>query len=96
MAEDDDVQLVESIGDIDGKPPASNVQSVHMHGFVGANSTTTTLNPIVVVVVASNFLIIASDFVKVQMQQLVAIQAQAIAWKPHNRTSPCWGFFCYK
>jgi hypothetical protein len=27
---------------------------------------------------------------------LVAIQAQAIAWKPHNRTSPCWGFFCYK
>jgi hypothetical protein len=27
------------------------------------------------------------------MQQLVVIQVQAIAWKPHNWTSLCWGFF---
>jgi hypothetical protein len=27
------------------------------------------------------------------MQQLVVIQMQVIAWKPHNWTLICWGFF---
>jgi hypothetical protein len=27
------------------------------------------------------------------MQQLEAIQAQSLTWKPHSRTSLCWGFF---
>jgi microcystin-dependent protein len=72
MAEDVDVQMVESIGGIDGTPLASNVQSVHTHGFVGASSTTTTSNPIVVVVASKKFTI-ASNSVKVQMQWLVVI-----------------------
>jgi len=36
MVEDDDVQLVESIGGIDGTPPALDIRNVHMHGHVGA------------------------------------------------------------
>jgi hypothetical protein len=39
MAENDDVQLVESISGIDGMSPALDVQSMHMHGFVGVSST---------------------------------------------------------
>ncbi len=79
MAENHDVQLVESIGGINGTSLGLDVQSVHMHGSGGAISTTITSNLVVVVVVASNFATIASNFVEVQMQRLVAIQAQSIA-----------------
>jgi hypothetical protein len=34
IAEDDDVQLVESIGGIDGMPLTLDVQNMHMHGWV--------------------------------------------------------------
>jgi hypothetical protein len=54
-----------------------------MHGFDCASSTIATSNP-VVNATPPNFAIVASDSTKVQMQQLAAIQAQAIAWKPHN------------
>jgi hypothetical protein len=47
-----------------------------MHGFVGANSTNVASNP-VVVVVTSNFTIVASDFAKIQVQQMVVIQVKA-------------------
>jgi len=60
------VQLVESIGGIDGTPPTSDVQSVHMHGFVGANSTIVASN-LVINATPSNFDIVVSNFVKVQM-----------------------------
>jgi hypothetical protein len=36
-AKNDDVQLVESIGGIDGTPLTLDVQNMHMHDFVGAN-----------------------------------------------------------
>jgi hypothetical protein len=72
MVENDDVQLVESIGGIDGTPPTSDVQCVHIHGFVGASFTIVASNPIVDAT-TSNFAIVVSDFTKVQMQQLVAI-----------------------
>jgi hypothetical protein len=55
MVEEDDVQLVESIGGINGTPLASDVQSVNMHGFVGASSIITTSNP-TVAAIASNFI----------------------------------------
>jgi hypothetical protein len=29
----------------------------------------------------------------VDVSQLVVIKAQAMAWKPHNCMSICWGFF---
>jgi hypothetical protein len=64
MAEDDDVQLVESIGGIDGTPSTLNIQSVHIHGFVGANSTIVASNH-VVHVATSNFAIVALDFTNV-------------------------------
>jgi len=40
---------------------------VHLHGFVGVNSTIVTSNP-VVNAATSNFAIVALDFAKVQMQ----------------------------
>jgi hypothetical protein len=55
MAENDDVQLVESIGGIDGTPLTSDVQNVHMHGSVGANFIVIASNPIVVIVVSKIF-----------------------------------------
>jgi hypothetical protein len=66
MAKDDDVQLVESIGGIDGTPPTSDVQNVHMHGFIGASFIGATSNPIVIVV-TSNFTTVVLDFVEVQV-----------------------------
>jgi hypothetical protein len=64
MVEDDDVQLVESISGINGTPLASDVQSVHMHGSIGANSTVATSNHVTFVVI-SNFATIALDSTKV-------------------------------
>jgi hypothetical protein len=64
MAKDDDVQLVESISGIDGTPPTSGVQSVHMHGFVGVSTTNATSNPVVIVVV-SNFATIVLDSTRI-------------------------------
>jgi hypothetical protein len=29
----------------------------------------------------------------IDVSQLVVVEAQALAWKPHNRMSICWGFF---
>jgi hypothetical protein len=43
---EDDVQLVESIGGINGTPLASDVQSVHMHGFIGVSFVVTTSNQV--------------------------------------------------
>jgi hypothetical protein len=63
MVENDDVQLVESIGGIDGTPLALDVQSVRMHGFVGVSYIVVASNPIVVI--ALNFAIVVSDFTKV-------------------------------
>jgi hypothetical protein len=63
MVENDDVQLVESIGGIDGTPLTSDVQSVRMHGFVGVSFIVVVSNPIVVV--ALNFAIVVSNFPKV-------------------------------
>jgi hypothetical protein len=57
--------LVESIGGIDGTPPTSNVQNVHMHGSIGASSTTITSNH--VVAIASNFTIVASYSIEIQL-----------------------------
>jgi hypothetical protein len=56
--------LVESIGGIDGTPPTLDVQSLHMHGFIGAKSLVVTSN-LVVIVVISNFVTITLNFVKV-------------------------------
>jgi len=58
--------LVESIGGIDGTPPTSNVQSVHMHGSINASYIVITSNP-VVVVIASNFTIVALDSIEIQL-----------------------------
>jgi hypothetical protein len=52
MVKDDDVHLVDFIvhigspcgGKFDGTPPTSNVQSVHMHGFIGVGSIAATLD----------------------------------------------------
>jgi hypothetical protein len=52
-----------------------------MHGSFGVSSTNVTSN---LVVVISNYANVASNSTKVEMQQLVIIQMQAIAWKPHN------------
>jgi hypothetical protein len=89
MAENDDVQLVESISGIDGMSPTLDVQSVHMHGYVGASSIVIALDLVDIAtnsnyVVASNYVAFASNSTKVEIQQLVAIQAQAIAWKSHS------------
>jgi hypothetical protein len=59
-----------------------------MHGSIGVSSNVVTSNLVDAIVV--------SNSTKVEMQQLIVIQAQVIAWKPHNQTSLCWGFFCYK
>jgi len=72
MVENDDVQLVESIGGIDGTPPTSDLQCVHIHGFVGASFTIVASNS-VVDATTSNFAIVVSNSIKVQTQQLVAI-----------------------
>jgi uncharacterized membrane protein YagU involved in acid resistance len=90
--EDDDVQLVGSIGGIDGMPLTLDVQSMHMHNFVGASFIVVVSNHVIIVVI-SNYVVLASNFAKVEMWQLVTIQTQAIAWKLHNQISICWGFF---
>jgi len=64
MVEDDDVQLVESIGGINGTPLASDVHSVHMHGSIDVNSIVATSNHVTFVVI-SNFATIALDSIKV-------------------------------
>ncbi len=56
---------------------------MHMHGSIGANSTVIALDPIDITT-TSNYVAFASNSTKVEMQQLTTIQAQAIAWKPHN------------
>jgi hypothetical protein len=61
MVENDDVQLVESIGGIDGTPLTSNVQSVHMHGSIGANLIAIASNPIAIITT------IALNSIEVQM-----------------------------
>ncbi len=66
MAKNDDVQLVECIGGIDGTPLASDVQNMHMHGSITASLIVIASNPITIIV-ASNFATIASNSVKVQM-----------------------------
>ncbi len=85
MDENDDVQLVESISGIDGTPLTSNVMNVYIHGSIGVSSTIATSIPIASIIVL-NFAIIVSNSAEVQIQQLVVIQVQAIAWKPHNWT----------
>jgi len=67
MVKDDDVQLVESIGGIDGTPPTLDVQSVHMHGSISTSSTAATSNHVDAVIV-SNFGINTLDSIKVQIQ----------------------------
>ncbi len=47
------------------------------------NFTIVAFDPIDIVA-TSNYVVVASNFVDVEMQQLVVVQAQAIAWKPHN------------
>jgi hypothetical protein len=32
----------------------------------------------------------------VDVSQIVVVETQVLAWKPHNRMSICWGFFCYE
>ncbi len=66
MAKDNDVQLVESIGGIDGMPLTLDVQSVHMHGFVGASSIAVASNHVIVVII-SNYVALASNSTKVEM-----------------------------
>jgi hypothetical protein len=66
MAENDDVQLVESISGIDGTSPTSNVQNMHMHGSVGASSTITTLDH-VDIAITSNYVVLVSNSTKVEM-----------------------------
>jgi hypothetical protein len=66
MVEDDDVQLVESMGGIDGTPLASDVQSLHMHGSISVSSIATTSNHVAIIVV-SNFATIVLDSVEVQI-----------------------------
>jgi hypothetical protein len=56
-----------------------------MHGSIGVSSNVATSNLVTAIVV--------SNSTEVEMQQLVVIQVQVIAWKPHSRTSLCWGFF---
>jgi hypothetical protein len=65
MAENDDVQLVESITGIDGTSPTSNVQNMHMHDFVGASFIVTTSNYVVLV---ANYVTLASNSTEVEMQ----------------------------
>jgi hypothetical protein len=48
----------------DGTPLTSDVYSVHMHDSIGVNSIVATSN-LIVIVVLSNFVIVASDSVKV-------------------------------
>jgi hypothetical protein len=76
MAKNDDVQLVESISGIDGTPLTLDVQDVYIHGSIGVSSNVATSNLVAVIVV--------SNSTKVEMQQLIVIQAQVIAWKPHS------------
>jgi hypothetical protein len=66
MAKDDDVQLVEFIDGIDGMPLTLDVQSVHMHGSVGASSIDVDSNQ-VIVVLTSNYVAIASNSAKGEM-----------------------------
>ncbi len=58
--------MVGSIGGINGTPPTSNVQNMHIHGYVGVSSTHVTLDPIVVFVI-SNYANVASNSTKVEM-----------------------------
>jgi hypothetical protein len=66
MVEDDDVQLVESIGGIDRMPLTINVQNMHMHGFVGASSIVIASDHVIVATI-SNYVVFASNFAKVEM-----------------------------
>jgi hypothetical protein len=66
MAENDDMQLVESIGGIDGTPLASDFKNVHMHGFVSACLITIASN-LITIITTSNFATIFSNFAKVQV-----------------------------
>jgi hypothetical protein len=74
MAENDDVQLVESISGIDGMSLASNVQSMHMHGSVGASSIVTVSNHVDIattsnyVALVANYVALASNSIEVEMQ----------------------------
>jgi hypothetical protein len=65
MVENDDVQLVESIGGIDGTPPTLDVHIVHMYGSIGVNFTVATSNHVVVFV--SNFATVALDSIEVHI-----------------------------
>jgi hypothetical protein len=71
MAENDDVQWVESISD--GMSLTSNVKNVHMHGFVGVSYIVIASNPIDIattsnyVFLASNYVAFASNSTKVEM-----------------------------
>jgi hypothetical protein len=84
MVDEKDVCLVEFIGNVDKveenceTPPTSIV-----HGnILDVN------NKHMQVVVIHSFAV-TTNFVEVDVMQLVAIQVQAIAWKPHN-----WSLIC--
>jgi hypothetical protein len=66
MIENDDVQLVESIGGIDGKPLTLDVQNMHMHNSIGA-SFIVVASYHVIVVTTSNYVVLASNSIKVEM-----------------------------
>ncbi len=80
----EDLLLVESIGGV-GKnqptPPTSNVESVHMH------AATTNY------VVTTHSSIVTTCFCYAWNFATCSYTTQAIAWKPHNKGSICWGFF---
>ncbi len=71
MAENDDVQLIESISD--GMSLTSNVNNMHMHGSVGVSYIVIASDPIDIattsnyVFLASNYVAFASNFTKVEM-----------------------------
>jgi len=82
MAENDDVQLVESISD--RMSLTLDVQNMHMHGSISVSSIVIASNLVDIaiisnyVVFASNYVVFASNYIEVKMQQLATIQAQAI------------------
>jgi hypothetical protein len=53
-----------------------------MHDFVSDNFSIVALD-LVDFASTSNYVVVASNFVEVEMQ-LAVIQVQIIAWKPHN------------
>jgi hypothetical protein len=84
MVEEKDVCLVELIGNVDkvekicGTPPTSIV-----HGNI-----LDVENKHMQIAVIHSFAT-TTNFVEVDVMQLVAIQVQAIAWKPHS-----WSLIC--